>query len=72
MYISAQSTVLGINGNIISFLLPTHEGTENLEHDTLHEKSLLLDLVISKWKTTNQTDEGDLRAHPNAVEHTLY
>lgn len=56
MYIRAQSTVLGIKGNIISFLLPTYKALKNLEHATCLKKSLLLNPVTSKGKTSNQTN----------------
>lgn len=58
IYIQAQSTVFGIKGNVISFLLPTHTALKNLEHVTYLKKSLLLNTVISMGKITNQTDEG--------------
>ena len=48
MYRRAQSTVLGIKGNVISFLLPTHKALKNLEHVTYLKKSLLLNPVTSK------------------------
>ena len=56
MYPRAQSTVLGIKGNIISFLLPTYKALENLEHVTYLKIYLLLNPVTSKGKTSNQTN----------------
>lgn len=56
MHIRAQSTVLGIKGNIIYFLLPTYKALKNLEHVTYLKKSLLLNPVTSKEKTNNQTN----------------